>query len=407
MSPLSSWARALGLGVVLLGALAGLARAQTPEGTVITNTSTVSYTDANGNSYTPVSASVNVTVGFVAGLDMTGATAATPASPSSADTLRLVYHNIGNGNDSLRVTETISVGGVITVTGYRINTTTYGTLAAFNSALSGLLVAQGDSLVIKVVYDVASGKGGVATLYTLNGFSRRNASVTDAQGATITPGQTAGVAVTPDNAQNLQKLPSNGTNYTQTFAVQNTGNGPDGFTLTASHPGTALSIVSVNGTAGSSATISGVAGGASQNVDVIYTVLSVAAGIKDTLVLTATSVANTSNSDRGSADLTVVKPAMAIAKLAYRDDQSTAVGAATVVPGEFLQYKVTVTNNGAAAASTVQVTNAIPAELTYVSATGDAAGWTIGFASGTVTAGLAGTLAAAASRFIWIRVQVK
>jgi uncharacterized repeat protein (TIGR01451 family) len=247
----------------------------------------------------------------------------------------------------------------------------------------------------------------VATIYTLTGFSRRDASKTDAQATTLTPAQTAGVAVTPDNGQNLQKLPSNGTNYTVTFAVQNTGNGSDNFTLAASHPNSAIAVVSVNGTAGSSATISGVAAGASQNVDVIYSIGNVAAGVKDTLVLTATSVTDNSKNNPGSADLTVIKAAMAITKVAYRDDQSTAIGANTVVPGEYLQYKVTVTNNGGAAASTVQINNAVATELTYVAASGDAAGWTFNFASGTLTADLSGTLAASASRYIWIRVQVK
>ena len=149
--------------VVLLGSLSLLGgaavRAQTPEGTVITNTATVSFTDANGNSYTPVSASVNVTVAFQAGIDLTGSASVAPASPSPADTLAFTYQNIGNGNDSLRVTENISVAGVITVTGYRVNATTYVTLAALNTALSGILVAQDGTLLIKVIYDVAAGKG--------------------------------------------------------------------------------------------------------------------------------------------------------------------------------------------------------------------------------------------------------
>src|SRR5437867_12760600 len=74
------------------------ASAQTPEGTVITNTASVSFTDANSNSYTPVTASVSVTVGFAGGISLTGAATATPASPSTADTLFFTYTNIGNGN---------------------------------------------------------------------------------------------------------------------------------------------------------------------------------------------------------------------------------------------------------------------------------------------------------------------
>lgn len=383
------------------------ASAQTPEGTVITNTATVSFTDANSNSYTPVTASVSVTVGFSAGISLTGAATATPASPSTADTLFFTYQNIGNGNDSLRVTESISVAGVITVTGYRVGSTTYASLAALNTALSGTLVAQNGTLVVKVVYDVASGKGGVSTGFTLTGFSRRDGTKTQAATTTITPGQSAVVAVTPDGAQNLQHLPSNGTNYTFNFTVQNNGNGPDNFNLVASHPGSALSIVSVNGTAGSSASISGLAAGASSTVPVVYSVLNVAAGTKDTVKLVATSVVNNAVSDSGKADLTVIRPSLTMSKQAFRDDQVTLIGAGQVLPGDFIQYKVTITNAGVAPAASVQITDALPAQLSFSSAAGDAAGWTIGNSGNNVTADLSGTLASGASRFIWVRVQVQ
>jgi trimeric autotransporter adhesin len=398
------------LGVLLtLGLLVQVrpASAQTPEGTVITNTASVSFTDANSNSYTPVTASVSVTVGFSAGISLTGAATATPASPSTADTLFFTYTNIGNGNDSLRVTESISVAGVITVTGYRVGSTTYGSLAALNTALSGTLVAQNGTLVVKVVYDVASGKGGTSTAYTLTGFSRRDGTKTQAATTTITPSQSPGVAVTPDGSQNLQHLPSNGTNYTFNFTVQNNGNGPDNFNLVASHPGSAVSIVSVNGTAGSSASISGLAAGASATVPVVYSVLNVAAGTKDTVKLTATSVANNAVTDAGTADLTVIRPSLTMSKQAFRDDQVTSIGAGQVLPGEFIQYKVTITNAGAAPASSVQITDALPAQLSFSSAAGDAAGWTIGNSGNNVTADLSGALASGASRFIWVRVQVQ
>jgi uncharacterized repeat protein (TIGR01451 family) len=379
--------------------------AQTPEGTVITNTVTVTYTDANSNTYSPVSASVSVTVGFTGGISLTGAASVSPASPSTADTLFFTYTNLGNGNDSLRVTEAISVGGVITVTGYRVNATTYGTLAALNTALSGILVAQNGTLQVKVVYNVATGVGGVPTNYTLTGFSRRDGTKTQAATTTINPGMTAAVLVTPKLGQNLQLLPSNATNYTFNFTVQNNGTGPDNINLAVSHPGVAVSIVSVNGVAGTTTSIA-LAANASQSVAVVYTVLNVAAGTKDTLVLTGTSAANNAISDKGSADLTVIKPALTITKVAYMDDQVTPIGASLVVPGQYIQYKITVTNSGAGAASSVQVSDGLPAQLTFSSSTPDAAGWTIGNVGNNVTATLTGTLASAASRFIWIRARV-
>jgi hypothetical protein len=55
----------------------------------------------------------------------------------------------------------------------------------------------------------------------------------------------------------------------------------------------------------------------------------------------------------------------------------------------------------------VSIADNLPAELTFVSAAGDAAGWSISNAGNIVTANLTVTLAAGATRFIWIRAQVK
>ena len=387
----------------------GLQAQATPEGTVITNTATVSWTDANSNSYTPVNGSVNVTVGFGGGVDVIAAAAtAGPASPSTADTLTFDIVNVGNGTDSVSVSESISDATVITVTGYRYGVTTYGTLAALNSALAGVSMAVNDTINVKVVYDVASNKGGTPSTYTLTGTSRRDNTKSDNDATTVTPGLTVGVAVTPDGGQNVQKLPSNGTNYTFTFTVTNNSNGVESFDLLGSSPGSAvITLVSVNGVAGDSTRISSVAAGASQNIDVVYSVADVAAGSADTLNLKARAVSDGTTNDDGYADLTVIKASISITKQAYRDDQTTLLGGGdTVAPGEFIQYKITVTNNGGADATSVHVDDLLPSEVTYNTATGDAAGWTFTESAGDVDADLSGSLAASASRYFWIRVQI-
>src|SRR5437667_7839852 len=185
----------LALAAMALVAVAGEALAQTPEGTVITNTATATYTDANNNPYAAVSGSVSVTVGFKAGLTVTANTP-TPssASPSTADTMTFTAAHVGNGTDSVTISENISVAGVITATGYRYGATTYGTLAALNTALAGGLIAQGGSITIKVVYDVASNKGGVNTVYTLTAASRRTPATSGNAASSITPAQTFAVA---------------------------------------------------------------------------------------------------------------------------------------------------------------------------------------------------------------------
>jgi uncharacterized repeat protein (TIGR01451 family) len=398
----------LGVAALVAVAFAAPAHGQTPEGTVIRNIATVTFTDANSNAYAAVADTVDVTVGFVAGIDVIAAAATVgPASPSTADTIAFQVSNIGNGTDSIDVSENISVGGIITVTGYRFSGTTYGTLAALNTALSGAAIAQGASVTVQVIYDVAAGTGGLSTVYTLTATSRRDAGESDSDATTITPNFLAAVAVTPDGGQNLQRLPSNGTNYTFTFTVTNNGTGPDAFDLLGSFTGTAITIVSVNGAAGDSTRITGLGAGASQNIDVIYSIGNVAAGTVDTLVLTARSVTTPATSDDGFADLTVIRPFLSIAKEPFRDDQSTPIGGGdTVAPGEFLQYRITVTNAGSAAAAVVHVDDLLPPELTFALATGDAAGWTFSNTGNDLNADLTGTLAAGASRFFWVRASV-
>ena len=398
---------ALAVTMLLFAAPSLLAQSPTPEGTVITNTATVSFTDANGNTYSAVNASVSVTVGFVAGVDVAGAASATPASPSSANALSFTIQNIGNGTDKVQVAEAISVGGVITVTSYLYNATSYGSLAALNTALAGANIAQGSTITVQVNYDVAASKGGVATNYTLTATSTRDNAVSDNQVTAITPVQTYAVAVTPDGGQNLQKLPSNGTNYTFTFSVTNNGNGSDNFNLVASNTGSASTVVSVNGVAGASTSVS-IAAATSMNIDVVYSVGNVGAGTTDNLKLQATSVGDNTKTDDGTADLTVVRPSITVAKAAYRDDQVTLLGPTdNVLPNEAIQFKVSVTNGGATGAASVQIDDNLPAELTYLSAAGDLAGWTINNAGNNVTASLSGSLAAGATRVIWIRARVK
>ena len=77
-----------------------------------------------------------------------------------------------------------------------------------------------------------------------------------------------------------------------------------------------------------------------------------------------------------------------------------------MLPGEFIQYKVTVTNDGSATASTVQVTDNLPATLTYNTSTNDVGTWTFTGAGNNRTADLTTTLAPAASASFWIRAQV-
>jgi uncharacterized repeat protein (TIGR01451 family) len=217
------------------------------------------------------------------------------------------------------------------------------------------------------------------------------------------------VAVTPDLAT-VSQLPSNATSYTQTFTITNSSAASTTYNLVATKvPGTSLTITSVKGVAGTTTT-QVVGAGASVPVNVIYTVVAGApAGAIDTLILTATSTVNALMTDRGALAVTVVRAGLTISKQLYRDDQTTLITpVAKVSPGEFVQFKVSVTATGVAGSTLVHVTDAIPtASVIFVSTSPDAAGWTLSQAAGTVTGDLTGSLATGLTRFFWIRVQVK
>jgi uncharacterized repeat protein (TIGR01451 family) len=397
-------------GLFLLPFIAAPLHAQTPtpEGTVIKNKATATYTDGNNNTYSSVSDSVNVTVGFLAGPNPSAAASVTPASPSTADTIAVTLTNSGNGTDTMSVNVTVAAG--LTATGYRFNGTTYATLVTLNAGLATYSFGAGGTGVVQVIYNVATGQGGATLPVVLTQTSKRTPASSAAVTTNVLPPGARAVAVSPQLGT-ITKLPSNGTLYSQTFVVTNNGNATDTYSLVAAiaaAPSGAVSISTVNGVAGTTGSIT-VNAGVSTNVIVEYTVsAAVAAGTTDKITFTATSNSDATVKDVGDLTVTVSKAAVALAKTAWNDAQSVLLTAAsTVKPGDYYQYKIIVSNGASAAsAASVQISDPMPAQVTYVSASADGAGWTINYSGGTVTATLTGTLAAGASRFIWVRVRV-
>lgn len=404
MTKTLKWVALAGLLAAPLVTSPAVAQSPTPEGTVITNTASASWTDANSNTYTAVTASASVTVGFLAGVDAASPLTASPAAPSTGNELAWTVTNNGNGTDSTRVSFTAAAG--VTITGYKLGTTTYATLEELNAALAATPVTAGSSVTVTAVYTVAPGTGGQTIPVSMTATSLRTPTTSDASSTNVTPPVAGGVSVTPDGGT-VQRLPSNGTQYTQVYTVTNNGNASDTFTLTGGTSGAGVSIVSVNGTAGTGSSVT-LGSGASTTITVVYTVGNVAAGTTVDVGLTATSSTTATITDPGHITVQVVRAALTMTKVAYRDNQTTAITTSDrVIPGEYIQYRITVTNSGGASASTVAVSDVLPAEVTYVSTSADATGWTISESSGTVSASLSGTLAASASRFFWVRVRIK
>jgi len=383
----------------------------TREGTQIVNTATATYTDANGNSYDQLSASVTVVVGFLANLDVLTQQTQAPNGPSTDNTLNVTITNNGNGTDIIQLNTTIPDG--ITNVRYQLDGVIYNSLAELNAVINVGGFAADAVITVTVLYNVLDGFGGQQLNFEVSVASTRapdQAGGSDSSTTIITPVRNDGVNVAPDGATS-ERLPSNGTVYSETFTISNTGNASETFNLAASLPaGAVVSIVSVNGTAGANSTIT-IGASQSATVTVTYTVANdAAAGTANMLTLTATAQSNPSITDDGTIQITVIRPSVTMTKEAYQNGRTVVFGSGAVLPGQFIEYKITVTNSGTTTAQDVVITDALPIQVNYVSAEGDAGNWIIGRSGtggNTVTATLNETMAPGATRYIWIRTQVR
>jgi len=171
----------------------------------------------------------------------------------------------------------------------------------------------------------------------------------------------SGTAVTPDTAS-ARRLPSNGTNYTAAFTVQNTGGQSDGYDLlTTRRPGSVLTVLSITGsgvTQGAnpdSARIASLAVGAATQVTVTYRVGNVAANMSDTLFLTARTVGSAADSGHARLQVTVIRPNLTSSR--------TVSPSNTQRPGTDLTYTVTVTNSGSSEAAGLVVVDTLAAAV--------------------------------------------
>jgi len=399
------------LAILALGATTGL-QAQvspTPEGTVIVNEATVSFTDANGNSYADQTASVSVTVGFQGSLDVLGQADVTPAAGSTGNTLDFTLTNNGNGSDTLTVNSVTTGNGstVIDNISYRIGATDYADLTALNAALAALEVTPGNDVVVTVVYDAVAGSGGLNDDITLSASSLRTGGDADSDAVNVAPPLDGAVSVTDAADQQRLPDPAGAQSYSITFPVSSTLSGTDDIDLVASLDATnaaGIAIISIDGTAGASTTVSFVAGG-TRNITIVYSVADNAAGSVSDLTLTATATSGAT--DAQTAQIEIIRPDLDITKQVFTDAGATAPVSGDVLPGQTLYYRITVENTGSAPATSVSVTDDLDTQLEYVAVTQSGAFWdSLTEASGTVTATTASIAVGASGSFI-IEVTVR
>lgn len=260
------------------------------------------------------------------------------------------------------------------------------------------------SLVVKVSAGTANGTIITETASVSSTANDPNSANNTAIANTVV-GTTAGGELTVTNSASPNPVIA-GSNITYTQVVTNTGSiAATGASFSEATPANTI-FLSVTPPAGWTCTgfpaipcsNPSVAAGSTGTFTVLYTVnLGTASGT----VITDTVTVNAGNQAFGanSATATDVVALGGQADLAL----TTVATPATVIAGNNITYTQTVTNNGPAAASTVSLTEAIPANTTFVSVSAPA-GWTC-----TVTASVTCTnpsLAAGASADIIVVVNL-
>jgi hypothetical protein len=150
----------------------------TPAGTVISNTATATYSDANSTAYTTQSNTVTTTVWNAPSL-----TVSSPATQSVAPSDLVLTNafnltNTGNANGNFALTADATFTGSATLVGYVFNSTNYASFGSLNTALAAAAAtAPNGTVTIVVEYKVANSAtpGAITTtlnaniLYPLNG----------------------------------------------------------------------------------------------------------------------------------------------------------------------------------------------------------------------------------------------
>lgn len=182
------------------------------------------------------------------------------------------------------------------------------------------------------------------------------------------------------NATFSEVIPAN-----TTFASLNFPGGSNGWSCTTPAAGAAGTISCNNADVASGVSTAitvavTVAAGATPGT-VITDVVNGASGTNDPNLINNSATVQTTVALAGTADL-------ALTNVALSDSNSTTIVVPTNLPtyNGNITYTQTVTNNGPSAASNVVLTEAIPTNSTFVSATpSPAAGWTCNVVSGTLT----------------------
>lgn len=226
-----SWARVLICLVAAFVIFAGTKAlaAGTLAGTVITNQSTASYTDANSNTYAPVNSNVvSTTVSQVASVSVSPDTANQNALANGTASYSVVIQNTGNGSDTIN----IAASGLPAGWTYAlyVDQNQDGILTAADQ-VGGVYVALGSSVTlaadqskyaIAVITPLASAPSDTVGTLTVTATSTFTPSQSDA--STFSTSVQAAVITALKSVSSASPLPGEEVTYTITYS--NGGSAP-------------------------------------------------------------------------------------------------------------------------------------------------------------------------------------
>jgi uncharacterized repeat protein (TIGR01451 family) len=202
--------------------------AGTPAGTVITNTAVLSYKDLGGNPYTNDTASVQVTVGQLAGVAVTPGTASQIAGDSEYVYYPVTVTNTGNGPDAFNLTDISSHGWAVVL--YQDLNRSHVMNPADSTAgavtVTSTLAEDSSYYLIAKIFVPSGTASGTVDNDTVRAVSQ--------WGLTTPPGATAYGVYTTSLEKAIFSLTKTGSpstlqpdqTETYTIAYQDTGNGP-------------------------------------------------------------------------------------------------------------------------------------------------------------------------------------
>ncbi|UCE37407.1 MAG: DUF11 domain-containing protein [Thermoplasmata archaeon] len=355
------------------------------DGTVLTNTVTLNYDDANDNPQDEETDSVDVTV-TAPGMTITKTADVSEADPGDYITYTISYENTGSGD----ATDVVIVDTIDPDTTF-VNATPapsseVGDVLTWNI---GTVSGGGSGIIILIVKVDAYVEDGtiLRNTVTLN-YDDANGNPQDEESDYVDVTVTAPDMTISKTADVSEADPGDQITYTIEYENTGTGDATDVVIVDTIHPDTTY----VSATPAPSSIVGDVitwnlgtvSGGGSGSITLI---VEVDAYVEDGTVLTNfvtlnydDANGNPQDEETDSVDVTVTAPVMTISKTA---DVSEAD------PGDYITYTIEYENTGSGDATDVVIVDTIDPDTTFVNATpapsskvGDVITWNIGTVSG-------------------------